>query len=192
MTNHPTRKELIDAATTPSNEVEQHVASCEECRTLFTLFKRYRIDGSPQLLNAPSEWIVRAKSIARPVSKLSRLATLVGEVIFDSWSTDLALGVRGADPDNRRMQLAAGDYKLDFHASRENNGWTLTARLHTERATSSDIVLLDRSQKVYPDEHKYMIWTAQRPPSTLRLRVNDTLIQFPRISWRIHKPRQNK
>ena len=187
MKEHPTRIELFEAAQKGNQEIKKHISSCEECSIFFNMIKQFKVVGSPQLNDAPAEWLVKAQNIAQPSPKISELMKLVGEVIFDSWSSELALGVRGSDPDTRRIQLEAEDYKLDLHASRESHGWSLTARWSSEKPVSSDIVLYDNTKEIYPDNNRYLIWNAQKPPTLLKMRIGNTLIQFPRISWRIQK-----
>ncbi len=187
MTNHPTRQAMIKAAMSGKITFSAHLAQCPECRQDFALFQAFPLAGSPQLASAPSEWINRAAALAE--GKVSRLVRrLVANLSFDSWTASVALGVRGADADKRRLQFSADGIRFDLQATRVTDGWRFSAQLAVPQTDSlADWQLAAGRLTVRADQSGFFTWIAKTPPSKLILRSPAAAIELPSVKWNAPK-----
>jgi len=102
--------------------MRDHLQECDECRSAAQLWQQIAEMASQEAVFAPPESAVRiAKSYAAGTEQEKRsLATLVGELIFDSLREPSLAGVRSsATASPRQMLYRSGDYEIDLRIERE-------------------------------------------------------------------------
>lgn len=185
MTKHPSRQELIAAATQKTGAQDQHLATCDECRALYHLFANYQVAGELALPNAPKEWINRAKDIYNSANPLQTLRRLVGRLSFDSWQVPQAVGVRSHELlADRRIRFEIGPLVLDVRAERQPAGWDFTAQVTGEVDDPSSMILRADRQTISPDPNGFYQWSSSRPPRLIRLEADDVSISLPELTWK--------
>lgn len=183
---HPTRKMMIAAARSDRVLFAKHLANCEECRDLFSVFRAFPLAGESLLVGAPSGWITRAVAIAE--KRLPRvIEKLLATLSFDSWQVAPALGVRGPESGKRRLQFSAGETTFDLQATRKVDHWQMTARINAKGAELGGCAFQANKQTLRPDDQGYVVWTAKQPPSQLTVQTQSHTITIPKLSWSSRK-----
>lgn len=183
---HPTRKMMIAAARSGRAQFAQHLATCEECRDLFAVFRAFPLAGESSLVGAPSGWINKAAALAE--KKLPQvIEKLLATLSFDSWQVAPALGIRGPESGKRRLQFKAGDTMLDLQATQKADHWQMTAKVNSTGEDFSQCKVLVNKQTLRPDDQGYVVWTAKQPPSQLTLQTQSHAITIPKLSWSTRK-----
>jgi hypothetical protein len=132
--------------------METHLErGCKKCAKAFELWRRVTDVAQRQTAQEPSEATVRTvKGMyllhgSRPPR--SKKATLA-ELLFDSFRTPLAAGVRSATASHRQLLFGAGDYRVDVRIEPQEDsdrvslvGQVLNASDPNERLASAPVVL---------------------------------------------------
>lgn len=182
--DHLTKLELISLTRTerlPAEQIE-HLQQCQECESLLALF-RLMPDRSPlPLPNAPTGWIEKAVSIGAKSTGRTVLQRIIGVIVFDSWSAPAPAGVRGHDPDKRKLTLQLAGQTFDLLASHDQSGWLFSGRVEGEGHAALELIA--GKTIVAPDANGFYTWESSLPPKKLVVRTGQTETVFTGLSWR--------
>ncbi len=185
MTRHPTRKELLEAARSNSDQYTAHFKACADCRELFEFYRAYQVAGKLPLGDAPEGWIVRAAKLAEEESVFTRVKELLAGLVFDSWTTPVSVGVRGGGTQQeRRLRFQIDDLMLDLRAEKQKNGWDFVAQLSGDRVAQENFVILVAHQELRVNSEGFYQWSSKTPPKQIRIRSDKYIVQTPDISWK--------
>lgn len=184
MTKHPTRQQLIAMAQTGSGNFENHLASCKECRLLFELFCKFRVQGEPLLPDAPESWIRTAQRIGERESVAGKVRRWVADLTFDSWSANLALGVRGAAIDERRLRFDTDGICFDLRAEKHSGEWLFIGKIIEPDSDAGQFRLRVGRRLITADDAGYFTWSSKTPPAKFILEDDNNQIVVEDISWK--------
>lgn len=180
---HPSRAQLIAAATSEPGRLGKHLQECAECREFFALVRRFPLAGSVDFV-APSEdaisrWI-NTPLLAPPEGVRAKVA---GRVVFDSWRERPA-AVRDI-PEGlvRRLRLAALNLALEIVGERRHHAWQFVARVYRDRRVVTDFALKAGRQRLLAGEDGFFTWSSARPPRTVELLSPNEQVHFESVSW---------
>ena len=185
MEKHPTRQELMSAAKARSSRIAAHLGACEDCRQLFEMFTAFPVAGEIALPDAPTGWIIKARSIAVSSNPLFAIKGLAAKLSFDSWKIPHAVGVRsqGGEQD-RRLRFEVGSMVLDLRAEKGTSGWDFTAQVTGEMVSPELVRLLADKQEVTANTSGFYEWSSIRPPKYIRIKADDLQLELPELSWK--------
>jgi hypothetical protein len=108
-------------ATDQHASMQKHLDSgCQACVSTFKLFQKLATGGAAQEIAVPAAVVHRARAIYSAYQPVRLpITTLIANLLFDSWSTPLAAGVRTARSVARQTAYEAGPYLIDLRIERE-------------------------------------------------------------------------
>jgi hypothetical protein len=185
MNDHPERKDLLAAVKAGDNRLAGHFSHCQWCNLYFQLLSKYPFAGEISLPHAPFSWIEMAASLAVKHQKLKAIKSQIASIVFDSWTASLASGLRGdAAPQERRVKLESANFSLDLRAERRKSNWDFTARVTSPDSEVVRGTILAGRYKVMADENGFYQWSSAVPSKTLKLQIEEQVIDFPELSWK--------
>jgi len=186
MSKKLTRHDLLRIARDPHWRDKFSVALTEEEHTQVELFSRYQTVNGLPLGDAPRAWRERAVAIAKSGRSVSKaLRELVASLTFDSWAMAAPVGVRStATRDERRMRFETENIVFDFRAEQREKIWDFIASIINGPLADADTVLIVGGKSLHADDTGVFQWSAARLPTKLKLRIEDTSIEMPKIQWK--------
>ena len=185
MEKHPSRQQLISAAQTKQQTLHDHLAVCDDCRTLFELYRQFPVTGELSLQDAPSGWIAKAKEIAVSSNPLTKLHGMIARLAFDSWSLPAAVGVRSQTVEqDRRLRFEIGPFLLDIRAERQSSGWDFTAQVTGDQPLGDGVILRVDRQEIKANELGFFQWSSGKPPRHISVNAGDVRLELPEMTWK--------
>lgn len=180
----PTLAVLSESMELPKETVA-HLQQCEECRIVAELFL-LKPESALQLPVPPDHLAQRACAIMQQGSHQVGIRQMLGKVLFDSWQLPAVLGVRGRDPEKRRLtvELASGEFELQ--AAKDESGWLFSGRCSGSVPPVEAIKV--GKQQVIPDDNGFFTWESTSPPRTIRFVSSEHETVVRDLLWRVPRP----
>lgn len=181
---HPERSEMISAIRAGDTEFAKSLAGCDSCVTEFSYLKSKFELLEQTIVSPPDDALMRHQGIARLMNARRPSPTVVGEILYDSWTTPPPQAVRSSGVGvERRVSLSSGEFVLELVAERNIDRWEFVARVYRNRKVCSEFSLKAGHQALYPQQGKCYFWSSKRPTRRIQLQSADINIDFGELKW---------
>ncbi len=179
------REVLMEALESGSVPFKAHLKECNQCRELFDFLSKIGFPKRRPLEKPSEELITRFALIPLSVNSRKPGETVVGTVVFDSWSHLPAIHARdNAKGMERRMRLKAGQIVLELVAEHQADRWELTARVYDNRKVAAGFILKAGRRIIQAGTERCFFWSSRTPPRRIRLLSPQVLIDFGPLNWK--------
>ena len=111
-------------------------------------------------------------------------ARLAGSIDHDSWEHQSLSAVRDrVSGQERRLTLAAKNYRLELIAERQQGHWDCVARLYRDKQVIGNFILTAGRRKLHTEARRCYFWSTKTPPRRLTVSSGDVRIDFGTIQW---------
>ena len=186
MANPARRQDLIKAIENGKLPQSLLQSLTEDEKIFVELYRKFPTAGLDSPVDAPAALVKQAYeiSVSTPISE--RLRSLVANLVFDSWATPQAAGVRGpTGTDHRSLQFGADNAIVLLRAEKQRGEWHFLVELTDADLPPSQWSLKVGSRKIERTDSGLFEWSSKRPPKSVDLLCDDgSTIQLPEISWK--------
>ncbi len=181
---HPSKADLIEAIRSGKGRLGGHLANCRQCRIAYEILEWSGADHGRVVWEPPTDLLRKHKAVPQLVASRHPARAVRGLAVTDSWDDRPAVAVRQAPFGiERRVRFEAGEYALEFVASRRLGGWDFVARVYESERPSRQFVLKVGSRKLPAGAGNCFMWRSPRPPQSLILLSSDLRIDLGRLEW---------
>jgi len=176
--------------------MKSHLAGgCGECKEALKLWERVHSVGRQEPAYEPPESAlrqIRAKFALYGPHKIQRKARTAASLLFDSFLSPLAEGVRSAGPTERQLLYGIGEYRIDLRMEHQAESGTISLigqvldSSAPESGTNATLVRLLVGRKIVaeskPNEFgEFRLETDSPGPFLLSVQLSAGELQIPQI-----------
>lgn len=162
---------------------DEHLETCEECRTELSLIRLMTDAGDPALETPSAEAIQRFAAVSL-VEEPARGRARQGQVTFDSWQERAVPNVRDLRSGLvRRLCLEAATLTLEIVAEWQHGVWEFVGRVYDNGQPQVGYLLCIGKKRLLPKSGGFFFWQSQTAPSRMIICSADKHAEFGELSW---------